>query len=89
LFIISCLDTPTVLDGELVMLGNEPFSRLAVQNKGKEVYLDLADQKKYKHLQGKNVRVWGVVSEHSMSTADGRYKVTEYKIQLDSLKVIQ
>ncbi len=83
----SCNEKQIEIEGIVLTVGNEPFTKLVIRSDNKDFVFNSIDKKKYSELQGKTVRFWGNVTKSEMQTADGSYSLATYKLSTDSLKV--
>lgn len=72
----------TEVEGVVRLVGNEPFTRLAVTAKdGKSYFFEADKRKTYSRFMGLLVTVRGKLEEKELKTADGKALGIEYLIK--------
>ena len=75
------------LSAPIVLVGNAPFARLALETKEGRLYLSFQDQKDFEYYlskQGNIVEIKGYFHKNIRRTPDHSYEITEYVLEIPS-----
>lgn len=89
LLLFSCKSDTVRFTGKVHMIGNEPFTQLAVISNGKQFLFSAKAKKSYFKFQGKTVRFVGIIKKSDLYSPNGSFQRTLYSIStIDSLVVL-
>ena len=84
-------DTSVKTGGTLILIGNVPFQKTALQLKDSDLQVQLLFKTKEElnlamSKIGKKVKVEGILKQKTKQTADGKITLKDYKIIVDTIK---